>query len=224
MYTSLIEIGLEDYLKARGGGKIIEEKWTINLDSFVSSLTDEQKKILRNKIFKKKNETHLQHNDLFHEIGIACAFYDNISFLEESNTISKPDFRSNNTSVEVKTINNSEEEQERLFTLNKGPNCVIQGIYKNERKSSVNAVVSKFKDHIEKAKKQLSETGGHIWVVYAIDSPPGFDEDAALKLEIENGFNTVMKDSLSEGITIRFIHFVELRDKIQSKFNFIKSL
>ena len=91
-YNSLIEIGLADYLMTRGGGDIIEEKWMVNLGSYISNLTDKNKRILKNKIEKKKNETHSQHNDALHEISIACAFYDSVNFLEENNNISTPIF------------------------------------------------------------------------------------------------------------------------------------
>src|SRR3989338_2792704 len=111
VYNSLIEIGLGDYLKTRGGGNIIEEKWMVNLASFVSNLTYEQKRILKNKIEKKKNETHSQHNDVFHEISVACAFYSDVNFLEENKNMSMPDFYSSGMNVEVKTINNSVEEK-----------------------------------------------------------------------------------------------------------------
>jgi len=220
LYNSLIEIGLEDFLKKRGGGNIIEEKWTVNLDSYVSTLSDKQKGILKNKIEKKKNETHSQHNDIFHEISIACAFYNNINFLEENNNVSTPDFRSDNTNVEVKTINNSNTEKERLHELDKGPRCEIykydENLTENFRSSSIQAIIKKFKDHVEKAKKQLGVNGGHIWVVYAADSPPNFNEDENLRLEIENNFDEIIKKLPNKnGTCIRYIHFGDLRDKIE---------
>src|SRR3989344_6284093 len=104
-YISLIKIGLEDYLKKRGGGNIYRENYLLKLDSFVESLSNSQKEILKNKIIKKKNETHTQHNDLLHEISITCAFYDKVNFLPETDK-KTPDFCSNGTHVEVKTINN----------------------------------------------------------------------------------------------------------------------
>lgn len=218
LYKSLIEIGLEDYLKARGGGKIIQERWTVNLDFLVSKFTKEQKEILKNKINEKKNETHAQHNDIFHEISIACAFYSNVNFLSESKDTLTPDFRFGSTNVEVKSINNSNEEKNRLSELDKGPRCEHKPIRNDENfiNSSVQAITKKFKEHIEKAKKQLGADGGDIWVVYAHDSPPGFSQDERLKLEVENKLDEIIK-TLSTEYKVRYIHFGKLRDELESK-------
>jgi len=220
LYNSLIEIGLEDFLKERGGRNIIEEKWTVNLNFFVSNLTDIQKGVLKNKIEKKKSETHSQHNDMFHEISIACAFYNNITFLEEDNAISTPDFRADNTNVEVKTINNSNVEKDRQRELSKGPRCEVfkidEDLTENFISLSTQAIIKKFTDHVEKAQKQLGADGGHIWVVYAADSPPNFHEDEKLQLEIENNFDEIIKKLPNKnGLCIRYIHFGDLRDKIE---------
>lgn len=214
LYSSLIEIGLEDFLKTRGGGSIIEEKWTVNQDAFISNITDEQKRVLKNKIEKKKNETHSQHNDIFHEISIACAFYNNVNFIEENNAVPTPDFCSGNVNVEVKSINNSNEEKVRLWEPDKGQRC--ENITENFKTLSVQAVVKKFKYHVEKAKKQLGEEGGHVWIVYAVDSPPNFHEDEKLQLEIESKFDEIIKTSPIK-YKIRYIHFGKLRDEIKNR-------
>lgn len=222
LYNSLIEIGLEDYLKRRGGGIIHEEKWMVNLDYFVSNLIGRQKRVLKDKIKKKKNETHLQHNDVLHEISIACAFYDSVNFLEENNDIFTPDFRSDSTNVEVKTINNSDIECKRLDTLNQGPYCNIspalnQDEVKQLKEEFIKCVSIKFKDHIEKAKKQIGSNGGHIWVVYAIDSPPKFHLN--IHEEIKNRFEKIIKELLFKlnepKICVKYIHFELLREKIK---------
>lgn len=221
LYSSLIEIGLGDFLKTMGGGNIIEEKWIVNLGFFVSNLTDEKRKILKSKIEKKKNETHSQHNDVFNEISIACAFYDDVDFLEENN-ISMPDFCSDSANVEVKTINNSDVEKSRLQELDKGPRCEIykydENMTKNFKILSVQAIIKKFENHIEKAKRQLGAGGGHIWVVYTTDSPPTFHEDEKLKLEIENKFDEIIETSPIE-YKVRYIHFGKLRGEIKNKSN-----
>lgn len=218
LYSSLIELGLKDFLKTRGHGKIIKEKWAINLDVLVSKFTEEQKEILKNKINKKKNETHAQHNDVFHELSIACAFYDNVNFLKENKCALTPDFCSGSASVEVKTINNSNEEKDRLSELNKGLYCehrkYDENFTKNFKKLSIQAIIKKFNEHIQKAQQQLGEDGGHIWVVYAPDSPPSFNEDEQLKLEIENKFKEIVK-TVPEQYKISYIHFGDLRDKLE---------
>ncbi|MEK7540696.1 MAG: hypothetical protein AAB529_00425 [Patescibacteria group bacterium] len=178
-YNSLIEIGLADYLMTRGGGDIIEEKWMVNLGSYISNLTDKNKRILKNKIEKKKNETHSQHNDALHEISIAYAFYDSVNFLEENNNISTPDFCSNGIHVEVKTINNSNVEKNRLNDISKRRCCMISNVW-DESKIKIfmdlaaNVMVKKFNYHIKTAIRQLNMNGGHVWIVYTIDYPPWF--------------------------------------------------
>ena len=221
LYNSLIEISLEDFLKTRGGGNIIEEKWTVNLDSFVSNLKDEQKRILKNKIEKKKNETHSQHNDVFHEISVACAFYGGANFLEENKNMFMPDFYSGGINVEIKTINNSDVEKNRLSDISECPRCVISnGWDENKIKIfmdlAVNAMVKKFNDHIQKAMKQLGAGGGHVWIVYAIDYPSGFHKYEELKLEIENKFDETIK-ALPIKYKVGYIHFGKLRDEIKNK-------
>lgn len=57
-YPALIEIGLEGYLKQRGGGVIQYELHTEKIDRFVQGLSVDQKKMLKQKIDNKKNETH----------------------------------------------------------------------------------------------------------------------------------------------------------------------
>lgn len=158
---------------------------------------------------------------MFHEISIACAFYNDITFLEENNNIPTPDFRADNTNVEVKTINNSNVEKDRHRELSKGPRCEIYKIDENLTKNfislSIQSITKKFKDHVEKAKKQLGVNGGHIWVVYAADSPPNFHEDKEPQLEIENNFNEIIKKLPNKnGICIRYIHFGDLRDIIEN--------
>lgn len=217
LYQSLIEIGLENYLKKRGNGTIYSEPHTLKINSFVENLPNDQKEILRDKINKKKNETHTQHNDVFHEIGIACAFYDNVKFLPEEQDKKTPDFNSNDIYVEVKSINNSDIERERQEELGTGPQVDISPALTSTdldkiKKEYINSVSKKFEEHINKAKEQLNSNGGHIWVVYAIDSPPKFHEN--INKEIENSFNEIIKKLQSENFCIRYIHFESLREKI----------
>jgi len=219
-YKSFIEIGLEDYLKQRGNGNIYQEGHMFKINSFVGNLSDDQKKILKDKIIKKKNETHTQHNDLLHEISIACAFYNKVNFLPETDE-KTPDFCSNGICVEVKTINNSDIERKRQDELNKGPYCNIspalnQKEVEDIKKETIECVGKKFKDHIGTAKKQLDANGGHIWIVYTIDSPPKFHEK--INIEIENKFDEIIKELSLElnksKICVRYIYFESLREKI----------
>jgi hypothetical protein len=222
LYKSLIEIGLEDYLKQRGGGNIYSEPHMTKIDIFVGNLSDEQKKILKEKIDKKKNETHTQHNDMLHELSIASAFYDKVNFLQETDE-KTPDFCSNGIYVEVKTINNSDVERKRLDELDKGPYCEIspalnQSEVEKIKKEFIDCVGKKFKDHIETAKEQLNSRGGHIWVVYAIDPPPKFHEK--INTSIENKFDEIIKELSPElyksNICVKYMHFELLREKIAS--------
>lgn len=225
LYKSLEKIGLGDYLKKRGSGCIDKEDHMSGLNFFVENLPNSQKKILKNKIEKKKKETHMQHNDVLHEISIACAFYDKVNFLPETKE-KTPDFCSNDICVEVKTINNSDVERKRLDGLDKRPYCNIspmldQNEIENIKKEIIKCVGKKFNDLVKKAKGQLNSSGGHIWVVYAIDSPPKFHEK--INTAIENKFDEIIKELSSElhklNICVRYIHFGELRDKIKNKYD-----
>ena len=218
LYKSLIEIGLEDYLNQRGGGNIYQESHMLKLNLFVENLSEDQKKVLKEKIGKKKKETHTQHNDMLHEISVACAFYDKVNFLQETDE-KTPDFCSNGIYVEVKTINNSDVERKRLDDLDKGPYCNVSPALNQDevnkiKKEFIECVGKKFTDHINKAKEQLNSSGGHIWIVYAIDSPPKFHEK--INKEIENKFDEIIKKMQSENFCIRYIRFESLREKIAS--------
>lgn len=220
LYKSLVEIGLGDYLEQRGGGNIYLEPHMLKINSFVENLSDDQKKILKDKISKKKNETHAQHNDMFHEISIACAFYDKVNFLPETDG-KTPDFCSNGIYIEVKTINNSDVERKRQDELNKGQQCNIGSALNQEevegiKKEFIECVGRKFTDHIKKAMEQLNPDGGHIWIVYAIDSPPKFHEK--INSEIKNKFGEIIRELLdNSNIYARYICFEDLRDKIKNK-------
>lgn len=218
LYQSLIEIGLEDYLKQKSNGSIYQESYMLKIDSFVKNLPDNQKKTLKDKISKKKNETHAQHNDMFHEISIARAFYDKVNFLPETNE-KTPDFCSNGICIEVKTINNSDVEHKRQDELNKGPYCdIIPALNQKEvediKKEFIGCIGKKFTEHTNKAKEQLNPRGGHVWIVYAIDSPPKFHEK--INKEIENRFDEIIKELQSKNFCIRYIDFESLREKIAS--------
>jgi len=218
LYKALIEIGLKDYLKQRGNGNIYQEAHMLKIDSFVKNLSDDQKEILKDKISKKQKETHTQHNDMLHEISIACAFYDKVNFLQEKDE-KTPDFCSNNIYVEVKTINNSDVERKRQTELNKGPHCEIspaltQAEVENIKKEYVDCVGKKFTKHVNKAKEQLNRNGGHIWIVYTIDSPPKFHEK--INEEIENRFDEIIKELQIKNLCIKYINFESLRKKIAS--------
>lgn len=218
LYKSLIEIGFEDYLRQRGGGNINEENHMLKLNLFVENLSDDQKKILKEKIGKKKNETHMQHNDMLHEISVACAFYDKVNFLQETDE-KTPDFCSNGIYVEVKTINNSDVERKRLDALDHGPYCNVSPALNQDeveqiKEEFIKCVGNKFMDKIKKAGEQIGLNGGHIWVVYAIDSPSKFHEK--IGREIENKFNEIVKH-LPIRYKARYIHFMKLRDEIENK-------
>ena len=222
VYKSLNEIGLENYLRTRGHGHIIKEDWMLNLDTWVKKLPNEQKEKLKEKISKKSAETHIQHNDMFHEISIACAFYNDVKFLPETNK-KTPDFCSNGTYVEVKTINNSDFERKRLDELDKGLYCNISSILSQNaveqiKKKFIDCVGKKFRDHVKKAKEQMDSNGGHVWIVYAIDRPPKFYED--VRKEVKNKLEEIIKELSNElnksGVDVKYIHFEDLRKKIVS--------
>jgi hypothetical protein len=219
LYKSLFGIGLEDYLRQKGNNNIYQETYILKIDFFVENLPKEQKKILKEKISKKKSETHAQHNDIFHEISIACAFYDKVNFLQENNKTKASDFCSNGIYIEVKTINNSNIERERQDELNKGRHSEVspaltQAETEKIKKEYIDCLGKKFTDHINKAKEQLNSRGGHIWVVYAIDSPPQFHEK--IDKEVENKFDEIIKELQTKNLCIRYINFESLREKIAS--------
>ena len=54
LYKSLIQIGLKEYLKERGGESIQYEKHMVKIDNFVQKLSDGQRNILKQKINRKR--------------------------------------------------------------------------------------------------------------------------------------------------------------------------
>ena len=223
--TVLKSIGLQSYLEKRGGGVIYPEPHVLAVNHFVEGLPGAQKEILKEKISQKERETHIQLNNIFHEICVACALYENVEFLPEDQPGKHPDFKSGDINVEVKSINNSDEERARqdYLAINvrscKIKQCLNTKKTEEWRVRCVNSVNRKFQEHVNKAKEQLRPEGGEIWIVYTVDWPLWLPKERfeEIKKEIENSFNALREDPQSKKYRIEYIHFGSLRNKLRDK-------
>ncbi len=116
MYPHLIEIGLQKYLNNYFFNKEwLLEKHLENLDKFIASKDEKQRDILKGK-FSKINE-HVSLNDHFHEIMVAYIFHPKGIFQEDGFLGGSPDIIDNGILIEIKTINPSPKELERIKIL-----------------------------------------------------------------------------------------------------------
>lgn len=155
MYPSLQSIGLKLYLDEYFfNEEHIQERWLTKLDAFVENLSDDQKLVLKEKF--KSNLPHLSKNDLLHEIMVACAFYPQAKF----NGGAGPDLVDGNICIEIKTINTSPIEVERVKNL--VPNSTRYSIPKDG--GFEKRIESKFDFRFKKAIKQINHDGTIIIV------------------------------------------------------------
>ncbi|MFA6297384.1 MAG: hypothetical protein WC629_02370 [Candidatus Paceibacterota bacterium] len=210
MYQSLIKIGLEKYLKEY----FFEKEWLFeryleNLDIFVSSKDCSQKDILKNKF--KENLSHLSLNDHLNEVMVACAFYPKGLFQKESKGVKSSDIVDCGVEIEIKTINADSNEIERIKVLK--PNSMRDNLPKDLGYEL--RICEKFKQRIEKAKKQIKNNG----VVYIV-------WDSTLVVDWENRKNMIeilfkklieLEESIYPDLTIKTIFFGDLREIIASQ-------
>ncbi|MDO8594108.1 MAG: hypothetical protein Q7R93_01150 [bacterium] len=212
MYQSLQSIGLKSYLdKYFFSREYLQECWLTKIDIFVGNLSDVQKLVLRQKF--KPNITHLSANDLVHEIMIACAFYPQAFF----NPSSGADLMDNGHPIEVKTINASLAEIERILNLQ--PDSRRMQIKDDNSTSRNNAFKKvfrrKFNSRFKKAAEQVNHSG-IVYMVWDSDFVPGWENrkweiGTMLKGLAEKRKHTEPK------VDIKTIYFEDLRVAVAKK-------
>jgi hypothetical protein len=204
MYKNLINIGLEEYLNSY----FFNETWIRdgcieNIDNYVGSLSEAQKKILSKKFTNQNDFTRA--NDLFYELLIAYTYHQNGQFQEGS-----PDIIDDSINIEVKNINTIKEELERIQNLT--PNSVRTGPLPEESNIE-DRFKERFERHFKKAKSQINSKGKVylIWDTTLSD----FSEN---KEKIESILNNLCNEEMKKYPDIEIIHifFGDLKKKVDS--------
>lgn len=167
MYKHLNNINLADYLVACCGGNLREDPWLRSLDAYVSRLSPKNLAVIKEKI--KKNLTHLQKNDLLHELEIALVFYPNVCFVKEINGEKSPDLIDpiSGISIEIKTLNEGLDEQDRHT---KNSFLSLSEVASDDEREKLRAAIfqvlrKKTQYHIQRAIHQLNNEG-KIYLIF----------------------------------------------------------
>lgn len=212
MYQSLQSIGIKSYLdKYFFNRGYLQEHWLTKIDIFVGNLSDIQKSVLREKF--KPNIIHLSANDLVHEIMIACAFYPGATF----NPSSGADLMDNGHLIEVKTINASLDEIERITNLQPdlGQIQINNGDLTSRNDEFKKVFRRKFNSRFRKAAEQVNHKGV-VYIVWDSDFVPGW-ENRKQKIRILLG-ELIEKKKLKEPrVDIKTIYFEDLRSAVAEK-------
>jgi len=207
MYQSLVKIGLKKYLNEYFFNKEwLSEEYLEKLNSFVALKSKEQQAILKNKFTKKLS--HLSANDHLHELLIACAFHPNGLFQKEIPDTSSSDIIDNGILVEIKTINASPDEIERIKAL--VPNSVRNSLPKDNEYEA--RICQKFKQRIEKAREQVKDNG----IVYIVWDSTFVINFRSRKTQIERLFERLIltEKKKSPNLKIQIVYFEDLREKV----------
>ena len=207
MYDHLVEIGLKNYLDSYFFNQTwIVEDYLQKLDLYVSTLPVEQQKILRLKY--SSNRDHLQQNDLLHELLVASVFHPNGSFIHETTSEKSADILDGSIRIEIKTINASPTEVERVKIMDPGTvrTMVPRDDYYEDR------IRRKFRLRIDKAVEQLSGSG-LVYLVWDSDLTGNWSDR---KERIEKLFTELVaaEENLHPNLIIKSIYFGDLRERL----------
>jgi len=191
---------LDDYFFNQG---FQHEIWLATLESFVKSLSNNQKLVLKSKFSNKLS--NLSKNDLLHEIMVACAFYPKAIF----NADGGADLIDDQNHIEIKTINASSVEIERIKVL--VPNSQRPSIPKDNQFQ--NRFENKFNLRFQKATQQVKHEG-IIYIVWDSDNVVGWN---SRKQEIEILLKRLVeKNKINEPkIIVKAIYFGDLRELLK---------
>lgn len=214
MYEKLKELNLEKYIKHFCGGVVGSDKYLNALENFVNSLTTENFQTLKSKFKGGKKNSEIA--DLLHEAEVACVFHPKARF-----NIDGPDLE-NGISIEIKTLNESKEENER----HQGDSfSYISQIFTDENKTKehdliIAAIRNKANYHLEKANEQLKGKG-LIYLIWDFDNLlHGNDGQVHEKILDKNSTQELIDKVVKEFIechpclTIKNLYFADLRDLV----------
>lgn len=217
MYTKLKALGLENYISEYCGGSVQDDKYFQNIEKFINTLSQNNFNVLISKF--KGNKKHLEISDLLHEVEVACVFHPKAIFLENG-----PDLE-NGVLIEVKTLNESKEEQKR----HKNNSCffISRDLSETEKKEEGDmidtAIYNKAIYHLEKANSQLKGKGliYLIWdydlLLHGEDSqihPPILNNKDLMQIKIEKIVEEFTESH--PGLIIKNYYFGDLRELISN--------
>lgn len=178
------------------------------INEVLSSLDENQQKIVKQKFSNFDNLSQLY--DKLYEILVAYRFFNKKPiFCDDAN--GGPDLFLEKTGeyVEVKSINNSDVQNDALEFMQKNNNR--QSIKKTfnpvEESRKKSAVVKKVFEHINKACKQLRDKKGVIVLVYKIDT---INNSNITGEDIENRARTHFQSLNLKDVSFEMIHKNEL--------------
>lgn len=215
MYTKLRELNLEKYIESFCGEVVVKNKYLDVLEDFVDGLTPENFGVLKLKF--KGNKKNSEIADLLHEVEVAYLFHPKARF----NSVDGPDLE-NGISIEIKTLNESKEENERH--LQDSFSCASPILTDKQKIEENNLIIEairkKVNYHLEKANKQLKGKG-LIYLIWDYDNLlHGSDGRVHGRIFNEAGMKKFVDEVVKEfmechpGLTIKNYYFGILRDLI----------
>ncbi|MFA5714580.1 MAG: hypothetical protein WC998_02425 [Candidatus Paceibacterota bacterium] len=214
MYKKLKELNLEKYINHFCGGVLVSDKYFNALENFVNSLTTENFQTLKSKL--KGNKKNSEIADLLHEVEVAYVFHPRARF-----NVDGPDLE-NGISIEIKTLNESKEENNRH---QRDSFSCVSPILANEKKTEehdliIAAVRNKANYHLEKANKQLKGKG-LIYLIWDYDNLlHGNDGQVHRKILDGNSTQKIINEVVKEFtechpcLTIKNLYFADLRNLV----------
>lgn len=207
MYRNLINIGLEHYLDSYFcNNNYIDDKCIENINNYVGTLEEAQKKILLEKFQNQRDLTRL--NDMFYELWIAYVYHQNAFFQDEQGSV---DMIDSGVSIEVKNINTTPEELDRIKDIK--PGIINTGPFPREINIE-ERFKERFERHFIKAEKQLNNNG----IIYLIWDTTLYNFDAN-KEKITRILNNLIKEKQSSNPNIKITHcyFGDLKRKVETQ-------
>jgi hypothetical protein len=227
MYPKLIELGLKEYISRFCGGDIQKDGYLGAIEGFLAGLSEKNFCILKKKF--KGDKEYSEFADLLHEIEIAYLFHKEAEF----NADAGAEFTDTGRHVEVKSLNEGDEERERhkkdKFS------CVSRILnpveIAREKRMTISAIENKISFHLEKANKQL-KGDGLIYLVWDYNLLNYTDKrnatDSGEKEAHEGLFKKEEVDRLVRECVDRFVrehprleikhyYFADIRDMIKNQ-------
>lgn len=202
MYKNLVEIGLKDFLN----DYFCNQDWVMdkcieNIDAYVKIFDEDQKQILLNKF--KNQKDFRRANDSFYELWIAYVFHQNGKF-----QIDYPDIIENGENIEVKNINTTPEELDRIKTLQ--PNIINDSPFPEDLNLQERFNL-RFERQINKALPQISHRG-KIYLIWDT-TIKGFSKN---KEEITRILNNLCDDKkiIYPKVEIIHLYFGDLKERV----------
>lgn len=218
MYPKLNELGLSEYVSKYCGGSTQQNKYFNKIEKFIDSMSKTNYDVLKSKF--KGNTQHSAITDLLREIEIAYLFHPKANFIDGPG----PDLE-NGTNIEVKSLNEGKEENERHENSNTFSFISHQqsdGEKRKENQDTIEAIKNKINFHLEKANAQLNGNGliYLIWdynlILHSTDGSKhisSIDKEEAKRITDECVISFI---KCHPCLTIRHYYFEDIREMIEN--------